>query len=102
MEYKLTIEEFEYKGDFYSMDLTLDVHFEHEKGVYHKLPEDCYPESLECDLNGIEFDSLQVYDEDFDDMVNVVGYSDDFIGRVTDYVNENRMDEIVEFGRAFK
>lgn len=100
-EYKLTIDEFEYRGALYEMDLTLDIHFEYEAGVYHKLPEDCYPESLECEINDICFDRLQVYNEDLDE-VDICGASDDFIGRVTDYVNENRMDEIIEFGRAFK
>jgi hypothetical protein len=97
MEYKLTIEEFQYKESIYEMDLDLDIEFYHQEAILNREPDHCQEELTQCDINNINPQRVQVYNEDLNEMIDICGVSDDFIKSVEDYIYETKMDEIVEY-----
>ena len=102
MEYKLTIEEFQYKDSIYEMDLDLDIDFSHQDAILNRDPYYCQEEFTQCDINNMSPQRVQVYNEDLNEMVDICGVSDDFIKSVYDYIYETKIDEIVEYAMSFK
>jgi len=102
MEYKLTIEEFQYKDSIYEMDLDLDIDFYHQEAILNREPDYCQEMLTECNVNEISPQRVQVYNEGLNEMVDICGLSDDFIKSVEDYIYDNKMDEIVEYAMSFK